>query len=217
MTGGFEGRSSGGRSFDDLVEAEDLSPDERARLEGVHEMLVAAGPPPDLPAALREPPAPADLDAAVVPFPSRSPRRRRAAWALVAAAVALALACLGGGYALGDHFGSSTTEVVRVVPLQGNGARAEVSLNSVQAGGNWPMELKVTGLPKQAGDRAYYELFVWRAGKPRYPCVGFKMAHGTTTVHFTVPYELAKDTELVVTAIVPGKSSWPGKVVMRTA
>ena len=50
------------RDFDDLVGG-DLSPDERRRLEEVHEMLLAAGPPPDLPAALREPPAPADLDA----------------------------------------------------------------------------------------------------------------------------------------------------------
>ena len=217
MTGGFEGRGSGGRSFDDLVDVGDLSPDERARLEGVHEMLVAAGPPPDLPAALREPPSPPELDDNVVPLPARRPRGRRLGWALIAAAVALALACLGGGYALGDHFGGSTNEVIRIVPLQGSGARAEVSLNSVQAGGNWPMELKVTGLPKQSSERAYYELFVWRAGKPRYPCVGFKMAHGTTTVHFTVPYELGKDTELVVTAIEPGKASWPGKVVMRNA
>ena len=79
------------------------------------------------------------------------------------------------------------------------------------------MELTVTGLPKQSSDRAYYELFVWRHGKPGYPCVGFKMAHGTTTVRFTVPYELTDDTQLVVTAIEPGKASWPGKVVMRTA
>jgi hypothetical protein len=223
MTQDFEGRS-----FDELVDVGELSPDERARLESVHALLVAAGPPPDLPAALREPPAPAELDVPpldekplvdenVVPLPSRPPRGRGPAWALIAAAVALALACLGGGYALGDHFGASTNEVIRVVPLEGSGARAEVSLNGVQPGGNWPMELKVTGLPKQSSDRAYYELFVWRHGKPGFPCVGFKMAHGTTTVHFTVPYELREGTELVVTAIEPGKASWPGKVVMRNA
>jgi len=117
--------------FDDLVDGDDLSPDERRRLEAVHEMLVAAGPPPDLPAALREPPTPVELDAPVLPIPSRRPHRRRVAWALVAAAVALSLACLGGGYALGDHFGSSSTEVVRVVPMIGSGARASVSLESV--------------------------------------------------------------------------------------
>src|SRR5262249_29227998 len=124
---------------------------------------------------------------------------------------------LGGGYALGDHFGSSSTSVIRVVPLEGSGARASVSLNTVQPGGNWPMQLTVSGLPKQTSKRAYYELFVWRNGKPGFPCVGFKMAHGETTVHFTVPYELKPGTELVVTAIEPGKASWPGRVVMRTA
>jgi hypothetical protein len=204
------------RDFDDLVGG-DLPPGERRRLEEVHEMLLAAGPPPDLPAALREPPAPADLDENVVPLPSRQPRgRRRAAWALVAAVVVLALACLGGGYALGDHFASNGGDVVRAVSLEGSGARASVSLESVQKGGNWPMELTVSGLPQQS-DRGYYELFVWRDGKPGYPCVGFKMARGTTTVRFTVPYELKDGTELVVTAIEPGKVSWPGKVVMRTA
>jgi hypothetical protein len=75
----------------------------------------------------------------------------------------------------------------------------------------------VTGLPRQTGERAYYELFVWRDGKPGYPCVGFKMPRsGTTTVRFTVPYELKDDTQLVVTAIQPGKVRWPGHVVMRT-
>src|SRR5262245_9777217 len=203
------------RDFDDLVGGDDLSPDERRRLEEVHKMLLAAGPPPDLPAALRVPPAPAELDAEVVRLPSTQPRRRRPVWALVAAAVARSLVCLGGGYALGDHFGSNGGEVVRVVPLEGSGARASVSLESVQKGGNWPMELKVSGLPQQS-DRGYYELFVWRHGKPGYPCVGFKMARGTTIVRFTVPYELKDDTERVVTAIVPGKVRWPGKVVMRT-
>src|SRR5262245_65072009 len=95
-------------------------------------MLVAAGPPPYLPAALREPPEPAELDAPVVPLPSRRPRGRRAAWALIAAAVALALACLAGGYALGNHFGSEQSQVVRVVPMAGAGARASVSLGEVE-------------------------------------------------------------------------------------
>ena len=38
--------------FDQLVDVADLSPEERARLERVHEMLVAAGPPPELPGEL---------------------------------------------------------------------------------------------------------------------------------------------------------------------
>jgi hypothetical protein len=198
------------RGFDDLVDGSGLSPEERRRLEEVHDMLVAAGPPPDLPAALREPPAPAS--AAVVSLSERRPRRR-IVWALAAAAIALV--CFGGGYALGDR--GSGDEIVRVMQLQGVGqpARASVSLEQMQPGGNWPMELKVTGLPPHKGKRGYYELFVWRDGKPGYPCVGFKMRPGTTTVRFTVPYELTDETELVVTAI-DAKSRWPGRVVMRT-
>ena len=201
------------RDFDELVDLEGLSDEERRRLENVHEMLVAAGPPPDLPAALQEPPEPGESGANVVPLTSR-PRGRRAVWGSLAAAIALV--CFGGGYALGT--GDGDGGVVRVVALEGQGdARGSVKLREVEPGGNWPMELEVTGLPRQAGDRAYYELFVWRDGKPGYPCVGFKMRGGTTTVRFTVPYELKEDTQLVVTEIEPGKISWPGNVVMRTA
>jgi hypothetical protein len=199
------------RDFDELIDAGDLSEDERRRLEEVHELLVAAGPPPDLPAALTEPPRLEPGLAPVVPLAER--RRGRGTWAALAAA--LALAAFAGGYALG--VGRDDGDVVRVVALEGaGGARAEVSLGEMEPGGNWPMTLEVSGLPRQTADRAYYELFVWRDGEPRYPCVGFKMDDGTTTVEFTVPYELREDTELVVTEVVPGKIRWPGNVVMRT-
>jgi hypothetical protein len=201
--------------FDELIDTDDLSEEERRRLESVHAMLVAAGPPPDLPAALRDPPR--QVDGTVVELAPRR-RARRTAWALIAIAATLVLASFGGGYLLGDRLGSSSTEVVRVVPMQGVGqpARAEVSLEHVQRGGNWPMVLTVTGLPKQSSDHAYYELFVWHDGKPGFPCVGFKVHNGTTTVRFSVPYELTEGTQLVVTAIEPGKVGWPGSVVMRT-
>jgi hypothetical protein len=198
--------------FDDLVDGGDLPPDELLRLRGVHEMLVAAGPPPDLPPALAEAPRPGQAE--VVQIAAR-PRSRRTVFALIAAA--LAIGCFGGGYLLGDRSGNS--EVVRVVPLEGVGAqsaRASVSLGAAERGGNWPMELEVTGLPP-SGDHEYYELFVWRHGKPSYPCVGFKAHAGTTTVRFNVPYELDEETKLVVTAIARDKSPWPGQVVMKTA
>ena len=67
-----------------------------------------------------------------------------------------------------------------------------------------------------AREHGYYELFVWRHGKPGYPCTGFRMVGGTTTVHFTVPYELKPGTKLVVTEVVRGKANWPGRVVMRS-
>jgi hypothetical protein len=40
--------------FEELVGA-DLSPEEQARLRRAHDLLIAAGPPPELPPALAEP------------------------------------------------------------------------------------------------------------------------------------------------------------------
>ena len=69
------GASSNDRSFDDLDRrAAASTPDERQRLESVHDLLVAAGPPPELPAALREPPAPAAATP-VVPITSAGRRK----------------------------------------------------------------------------------------------------------------------------------------------
>ena len=52
------------RDFDELVGADGLAPEEQARLRRVHEMLLQAGPPPELPAALPgAPPTPDAHDA----------------------------------------------------------------------------------------------------------------------------------------------------------
>jgi hypothetical protein len=198
------------RSFDDLVDTDGLSPAERARLERVHDLLVAAGPPAELPADLATAPA---ARAEVVDLSSR--RSRRAAFAGLIAA-ALAAAAFGAGYLVGDR--GEGESALRVVQLQGGTASGSVRVMPAESGGNWPIELKIDGLPRHAAQRGYYELFVWRKGKPGYPCVGFKMqSDGTTTIRFTVPYELKKGTQLVVTSIEPGKVRWPGQVVMRTA
>jgi len=72
--------------FRDLVDPDDLSPDEELRLRRVHELLVQAGPPPDLPPALLEPPTRQPVSD-VAEFPLRS-RGRRPVIALIAAALA---------------------------------------------------------------------------------------------------------------------------------
>jgi hypothetical protein len=202
------------RGFDELVDGSGLEPGERQRLQIVHDLLVAAGPPPELPAALREPPQPVARRPTIALPGGRS---RRVIGTLIAAAIAAA--CFGGGYVLGERLQSDEDGSARVVPMHGldRTAQAWVSLGAVEPGGNWPLELEVSGLPKQSGERAYYELFVARRGKLAYPCGGFKMSHGTTTVHFSVPYEVTEKTRLVVTAIEPGKSRWPGQIVMTTA
>ena len=189
--------------FDDWVDVEGLESAERARLERVHDLLLEAGPPAALPSGFERPPG------QVIAFPVW---RRRGVVLAAAAAAAVAAACFGGGYVLGESGGTSMKQVV---VLQG----AQNSFASLRVGptdevGNTPMQLSVTGLPER--EHGYYELFVWRHGKPGFPCTGFRMLGDETTVHFTVPYELQPGTKLVVTEIVRGKHDWPGRVVMRS-
>jgi hypothetical protein len=190
-------------NFGEWVDVESLTPAERERLERVHALLLEAGPPADLPTELERPPA------QVIPFPLW---RRRGVIVAAAATAAVAAASFGGGYVAGQSGGA---RMKQVVVLQGaQNALASLRIGAADDVGNSPMELTVTGLP--AHEHGYYELFVWRHGKPGYPCTGFRMVGDKTTVHFTVPYELTPGTKLVVTEVVRGKTDWPGRVVMRS-
>src|ERR1700731_2260967 len=135
------------REFNDWVDVEGLSPAERERLERVHALLLAAGPPPELTAAIARPPA------QVIQFPVW---RRRPLVAALAAAVAVAGAAFGGGY-LAGHDGSMT--VVRTAALQSSvGTRAFASLRIGERyeSGNWPVEMTVQGLPAKPNSHDYY-------------------------------------------------------------
>ena len=136
--------------FHDIVDTDGLDPDEEARLRRVHELLVQAGPPPDLPPALERPPT-APAEGELVQFPML-PRRR---WALAAvAAAALALLAFGGGYLVGHAKTKPTTFATkRVVPMHGQRTLAVLRIGRQDKAGNWPMELEVTGLPTQKDRR----------------------------------------------------------------
>ena len=191
------------REFNDWVDVEGLTPAERERLERVHALLVAAGPPPELTVAIEQPPA------QVIQFPVW---RRRPLVAALAAAVAVAGAAFGGGYVVGNDNGG--IKAAQVTSLQGQpNELASLRIGTPDAVGNSPMILTVTGLPQL--EHGYYELYTWRNGKPSYACGGFKMLNGTTSVHLTVPYELEPGTKLVVTVIQRGEDK-PGRVVMRS-
>jgi len=191
------------REFNDWVDVEGLTPAERERLERVHALLVAAGPPPELTAAIEQPPA------QVIQFPVW---RRRPLVAALAAAVAVAAAAFGGGYVVGNDNGGM--KAAQVMSLRGpSNELASLRIGTPDAVGNSPMILTVTGLPQL--EHGYYELYTWRNGKPSYACGGFKMLNGTTSVHLTVPYELEPGTKLVVTVIQRGEDK-PCRVVMRS-
>lgn len=170
--------SRGGPDFSELV-GDGLPADERERLERVHALLVAAGPPPELPPRLATPPAPPQ--ASVIPFP----RRYRAAAAGVAAALAVAL--LGAGYVIGR---GTTPEEAFTIPMTGaGGASAELVVFAKDAAGNWPMELSVTGLePLPAGDA--YELWLTKNGELADSCGTFNVSTAETEVRLNAPYRL---------------------------
>src|SRR5476649_111704 len=85
-------------AFHDLIDTTGLAPDEEARPRRAHDLLVRAGPPPDLPPALAAPPTQASSEGTILQFPLLP--RRRLALAAVAAAT-LTLVGFGGGYFLG--------------------------------------------------------------------------------------------------------------------
>lgn len=196
--------------FHHIIDIDDLLPEEAARLRRVHDLLVEAGPPADLPPALERPTVP--TEAQVIDFPLMPPRR----WVATAvAAAAVALVALGGGYLLGHaHAKTASFATQRVVPMQGQGSLAVLRIGKHDNAGNWPMELLVSGLPMQKNPQAYYELWLTKNGKPVAPCGSFRINAKNTTVRLSVPYSLSRFDGWVVTA-QPANDRSIGPVVLR--
>jgi Anti-sigma-K factor rskA len=158
--------------FDDLV-GDDLDPAERARLERVHDLLVAAGPPPE-PAAR------------VVPL---RPHRRRGA--LLALAAALAVAAFAIGAAVGNHTAGRSVDFV--VTMEGTAtapaASASLAVFEADAAGNWPMRMTVSGLDPRGSGKPF-ELWLTRDGKLAALCGTFLTSdEGRASVPMTAPYD----------------------------
>jgi hypothetical protein len=188
-----------GPNFEELIGG-DLGPDERARLERVHELLIAAGPPPELPPHLAT--APPEPRATVIPI-----HRGRWRTAGLAAAAALLIA-FGAGWLFGGRHAS--VAVQRTVAMTGaNRAHASLAVLRMDAAGNWPMKMTVTGLPALHGRT--YTLWLTRKGKLESPCGTFTVGKGTTTVRLNAPYHLKEYSGWVV--VVSGTQ----KPLLRTA
>jgi hypothetical protein len=204
-------------SFDDIVGTEGLSNDEEAKLRRVHELLVAAGPPPDLSPDLSLPPVPNDeADPPEVAFLLRRRRGRVAVLALAAA-----LAAFVGGYAFGHSKGKPAAFTsIRTVAMHGSaGSPAEahgvINIAEKDSVGNWPMLVEVSGLPEQADRAAYYELWLTNNGKAVAPCGSFRVHGKTTRVRLSVPYSLKSFDGWVVTK-QPAASNGLGPIVLTT-
>ncbi len=170
-------------NFRDLV-GEGLPPAEQERLERVHEMLIAAGPPPELPPELQE--VPDERGNVRELEPTGLPRRRVGAALALAAAIAL-IAFLGGYVAANKN--TNAFESVKTVALTSNQAQATVRFGARDANGNTPMLVKVEGLKKLSG-ADYYVLYMTKSSKPVAVCGSFNVrGPQATTLRFPVAYD----------------------------
>jgi hypothetical protein len=191
--------------FDELVDGVEET-DERERLRRVHELLVQAGPPPELSPALAsiEPPIESAAAAEDERDLSWLPRRRLGAALVFVGAVLVAafgLGYLAGGS--GSDSGETTAgvEIAQTAPLTGTGgASGIVNVGRSDADGNVPMILTVRGLaPLTEGD--YYILALSKKGKPIVTCGTFNVAdRGQRTLRMSAAYDLKGFDGWVVTS-----------------
>lgn len=201
--------------FDDLV-AGDVPPEERARLYRTHELLVQAGPPPELSPELESVPWPEDALQPLFRRRRREHRSRRPI--LLAAALATAIFV---GFLVGQATSSDTSSIgaTRTVELQGTalapGALATLKLGKPDTAGNWPMVLHVNGLPKLTGG-GYYALFLTKGGRPLVSCGTINVSNATS-VRMSAAYALEsfdKDGWVVVRQ-TPANHFRPNQIVLR--
>jgi len=201
-----------GPDFDELV-GKDVPAEERERLRAAHELLVQAGPPPELSPGMETVPWPEE---ALPPIRRRrTPTQRRR----LVRVVALASAALVG-FLIGHATTNSTSiEARRTVKLQGTkldrDAIASLELGKKDSNGNWPMLLRVTGL-QQLPEGGYYDLYLTRHGKPIAKCGVFNVGRGVTVVRLSASYDLKHFDRngWVVTRQLPGHHK-PTDIVLR--
>jgi hypothetical protein len=196
-------------NFDELAGGADLGPEEAARLERVHDLLVAAGPPPELPPRLLEPDHELEHRDNVIFLP-----RRRAGMVLGIAA-GVALLALLGGYLLGqrqqfDEAGSVTMHST----VTASPASAVIHVGKADSAGNWPLKVDVKSLPALP-EGEYYEMFLTRGANQRAASCGtFRVSGSSDEVRLNAPYHLRAFDGWIVTREGPGSGNHP--VVLST-
>lgn len=204
--------------FDDLIAA-DVPSEERARLYRTHELLVQAGPPPELSPELDAVPWPDD---SLQPLFGR--RRKRGGRRPLLLAAALATAIVAGfllGQATTSTDSGTSLNARQTVKLNGTAlaqnAFATLKLGKPDEAGNWPMVLHVTGLPKLKHG-GYYALYLTKGGRPLVSC-GTINVDGATSVRLSAAYVLERFDKngWVVVRQTPANHFQPDQVVLRAA
>jgi len=195
--------------FDELFSA-DVPAEERERLLRAHELMQTAGPLPELPLALQEPPAMEDRHDASAAF-SFLPRR---SGPIITLATAMAVVTLVIGYVIGNNRGGFDTEytVAMKATAAAPHAAGVVRVGHIDSVGNWPLEVQVVGL-KQLPKGSYYTLYLTKKREPTASCGTFRVHEGTTTVRLNAPYHFRSYDGWIVVAHRPGQRQ-PGPVLL---
>ena len=193
------------------------------RIERVEQLLRAAGPAPELPPSLVEPPRVDEQPRVAEPMGERRRARTRPWLALGFATAAAAGAAFAVGYVVGDR--GSALEPVAEIAMHGvapaGAASAELVVGEPDADGNVPIEMRVSGLPRLP-EGGWYDLLLSKEGRPTVSCGTFSTGPGMTTVRLNVGYALGewRDEDRydgwVVTAFVPGKPAMSKRILLTT-
>jgi hypothetical protein len=199
--------------FEELV-GDDLPADEAARLRRVHDLLVAAGPPPELPPSLAAAPGTyeeAEHERERLRELGLPPRGRGRVLALAGALVAAALIA---GFLVGNTRGGFETSytVAMQATAQARGASAIIDVGNRDDAGNFPLRVKVSGLPRLPPG-AWYELYLTRGGKRVASCGTFNTRPGTTEVRLNAPYSFERPHGWVIVEQRPGRN--PSRPLLR--
>jgi hypothetical protein len=187
--------------FEELVGTE-LSPDERNRLRRAHDLLIQAGPPPELPPGLERAPR---IEETPRWFRQRKRNLGRRVVLLGAATLTAALV----GFLIGHSTNPNAISTERVVKLAGTNLRPQASgtleLGKNDGHGNWPMVLRVKGL-QSLPSGGYYDLYLTKGGKPVVLCGTFNVGQGVTAIRLNAAYNLSHfdSNGWVVTRQLPG-------------
>jgi hypothetical protein len=199
--------------FRELV-GEDLPAEEAERLRGVHELLLEAGPLPELPPSLATPVADARERRAPEDQSVFQLLPRRRIGAALALAAAIALVAFFGGYLAGYRSHGFTALYEPTMKGVGVNASAVIKVGKRDDDGNWPLQLEARGLPRLKNG-AYYEMFLTR-GKQRFTCGTFAGGGaGKVSLRMTIPYDLHRGDGWIVTVERPG-AGHPGPTVLTT-
>jgi hypothetical protein len=198
-----------GPEFDELL-GTDVPTEERERLRRSHELMLTAGPLPELPLALQYPPVVEERHESSAAF-SFLPRR---SGPIITLATAMALVTLVIGYVIGHNRGGFDTTYTVAMKRTAAAPRAAglVRVGHRDSVGNSPLELQVVGL-KQLPKGSYYVLYLTKKRKPAVSCGTFRVHEGQTTVRMNAPYHFRKYDGWIVVAHHPGKTK-PGPVLL---